>query len=113
MLRRAIALNSKNFPAHYDLGKLLVRLKRYEEAVVILERAATMSATDPGIHYQLFTAYTRLKRKPDAERELAIFKRLEEARKGSEGDNAVITPDGQPPADTLPPPSINSVPKTP
>jgi hypothetical protein len=63
---------------------MLVRLKRYEQAVPILERAATLTATDPGIHYQLFTAYSRLKRKVDAERELAVFKRLEEARKRDE-----------------------------
>jgi tetratricopeptide (TPR) repeat protein len=82
--RRAVSLDAKHFPAHYDLGRMLVRLKRYAEALPILEHASTLSATDPGIHYQLFTAYTRLKRKDDAERELALFKKLEEARKKDE-----------------------------
>jgi hypothetical protein len=58
-----------------------------------------MSSTDPGIHYQLFTAYSRLKRKPDAERELAVFKRLEEARKKGE------TPGEGSAANEPPPPS--------
>ncbi|HZG50988.1 MAG TPA: tetratricopeptide repeat protein, partial [Pyrinomonadaceae bacterium] len=81
LLRRAIALDPKNFAAHHDLGRLLVKLKRYEEALPLLERGVELNANDPGIHYQLFTAYSRLKRKTDADRELAIFKRFEEARK--------------------------------
>ncbi len=48
-----------------------------------------MNQTDPSIHYQLFTVYTRLKRKQEAERELAAFKRLEEARKQSDGASPV------------------------
>ena len=71
-------------PKHYDLGRLLVRLKRYDEAVTVLEYAATLTSTDPGIHYQLFTAYSRLKRKGDADRELEMFKRLEAERKNGE-----------------------------
>jgi Flp pilus assembly protein TadD len=81
LLRQAIALDPQNFAAHHDLGRLLVKLKRYEEALPPLERGAALNANDPGIHYQLFTAYSRLKRKADADRELAIFKRFQEARK--------------------------------
>ena len=62
-LRRATAIDPKHFPANYDLGRLLVKSKRYSEALPILEHAATLSKTDPGIHYQLFTVYSRLKRK--------------------------------------------------
>jgi tetratricopeptide (TPR) repeat protein len=83
-LRQALAIDGKHFPANYDLGRLLARLKRYNEALPILEFGATLSTSDPGIHYQLFLTYSRLKRKPDAERELAIFKRLEGARKQGE-----------------------------
>jgi len=49
--------------------------------VPLLERGAVLNPHDPGVHYQLFTAYSRLKRKADADRELAVFKRFEEARK--------------------------------
>jgi tetratricopeptide (TPR) repeat protein len=84
-LRRALTIDPKHFPANYDLGRLLVRLKRYDEALPVLERGAALSTTDPGIHYQLFTAYSRLKRKTDADRELVIFKRLEETRKNGNG----------------------------
>jgi len=81
LLRRAAKLDANHFPANYDLGRLLVRRKLYDEALPILERAAKLAKTDPGIHYQLFITYSRLKRTTDAERELATFKQLEEARK--------------------------------
>jgi Flp pilus assembly protein TadD len=99
LLRRAIAIDAKHFPANYDLGRLLVRLKRYDEALPILQRGATLSQNDPGIHYQLFMVYSRLKKKAEADRELAVFKRLEEARK--RGDAA---PEGSAVNEQLSPP---------
>ena len=99
LLRRALALEPQNYPAHYDLGRLLVRLKRYEEALPILERGVPLGKNDPGIHYQLFIAYSRLKRKDDAERELIRFKSLEEARKRGET--------GMSEKDELPPPQVS------
>jgi hypothetical protein len=59
-----------------------------------------MSNDDPGVHYQLFITYSRLKRKDEADRELARFKTLEEARKQSEG--------GMTQKDDLPPPKVSS-----
>jgi Flp pilus assembly protein TadD len=81
LLRRAAALADKHFYAHYDLGRLLVKTRRYEEAIPVLERGAALKPSNPGVHYQLFMAFSRLKRKEDADRELALFKRLEEERK--------------------------------
>jgi len=46
-----------------------------------LQRGAGLNKEDPGVHYQLFLAYSRLRRKTDADRELAIFKQFEEQRK--------------------------------
>ena len=58
---------------------------------------------DPGVHYQLFLAYSRLSRKADADRELETFKRLDEARKAAEAGmpsaqagGALPPPDGKP-----------------
>jgi tetratricopeptide (TPR) repeat protein len=82
LLRRALLLSQdKHFVAHYDLGRLLVKQRRYDEAIPILERGAMLNARYPGIHYQLFLALSRLKRKEEADRELVIFKQLEEASK--------------------------------
>jgi len=80
-LRRAININDKHFYANYDLGRLLVRSHRYDQALPILEHAVTLKPNNPGVHYQLFMALSRLKRKDDADRELATFKQLDEARK--------------------------------
>ena len=55
------------------------KLRRYAEAVEVLERAKAISKACPEVHYQLFLAYSRLKRQAEAEREQAIFKELEAA----------------------------------
>jgi len=114
LLRRAITLNAKLYPPHYDLGRLLVRLKRYEEGVQVLQGSAVMNANDPGVHYQLFIAFSRLKRKEDAQRELTTFQKLESVRKTrqrsedakesqSSDDPALPDPSMTLPADTLDP----------
>ena len=81
ILRRAIAINDKHFYANYNLGRLLVKSRRYEESLSVLQHAATLKPKNPGVQYQLFMALTRLKRKEEADRALASFKQLEEARK--------------------------------
>src|SRR4030095_1945993 len=85
ILRRAWERDRENYPAMYDLGRLLIRTKRYDDALNILKRGAELSPDDPGVHYQLFLIYSRLKQKSDADRELAVFKKLEEARKANQG----------------------------
>ncbi len=58
-----------------------MKLRRYEEAVPLLTRGVEFNAKDPGVHYQLFLAYSRLKKKDEADRELAEFKRLDEVNR--------------------------------
>jgi tetratricopeptide (TPR) repeat protein len=81
LFRRALALSDKHFYAYYDLGRLLVKARRYEEALPLLRRGAEIKPDNAGVHYQQFIALSRLKRAAEAERALAVFKRLEEARK--------------------------------
>ena len=45
ILRRAVALDARHFYANYDLGRLLVRARRYDEAVAQCRRAMEL---DPG-----------------------------------------------------------------
>jgi len=85
LLRRALEIDRDNYPAMYDLGRLLIRGRRYDEALTLLKRGADITPDDPGVHYQLFLIYSRLKQKPDADRELAVFKKLDEARKANQG----------------------------
>ena len=103
VLRKAIAINDKHFYANYDLGRLLNRTQRYEAALPILTHAAMLKPNNPGVHYQLFMAFSRLKRKDEADRELAVFKQLDEARKSR--PNAAIELDDddvQNPSSALP-----------
>jgi tetratricopeptide (TPR) repeat protein len=81
ILRRAVALDARHFYANYDLGRLLVRGRRYDEALAVLTGAARIRSGDAGVHYQLFIVYTRTNKKTDADRELQLFKRLDEERK--------------------------------
>jgi len=53
--------------------------------LTILKRGAELSPEDPGVHYQLFLIYSRVKQKADADSELALFKKLDEARKANQG----------------------------
>jgi len=80
-LRRAIAINNKHFYANYDLGRLLVKSHRYDQAVPILLHAVMLKPNNASVHYQLFLALSRLKRKAEADGELTTFKKLDEARK--------------------------------
>jgi tetratricopeptide (TPR) repeat protein len=98
-LRRAIELDPKMFPSYHDLGRLLVKLRRYEEAVPLLTRGVELNAKDPGVHYQLFLAYSRLKKQGEADRELAEFKRLDEGNRHEATPMGVPLKDGE----TLPP----------
>jgi Flp pilus assembly protein TadD len=58
-----------------------VKTGRYAEATPLLERAGLLKPNNPDVHYQLFLALVRLKRKDDADREMALFKKLDEQRK--------------------------------
>jgi len=86
----------------------LIRTQRYEAALPILKHAAALKPSNPGVHYQIFMALSRLKRKDEADRELAVFKQLDEARKSrprSEvdlDDDDVQNPSAAPPAQRTP-----------
>jgi len=100
LLKRAIQLDPKSFPGYHDLGRLLVKLKRYDEALPLLARGVELNPKDPGVHYQLFLAYSRLKRTDEADRALAEFKRLDEVnRHAATPLGAGMQKDGE----TLPP----------
>jgi tetratricopeptide (TPR) repeat protein len=112
-LRRAVSLSGKHFYAHYDLGRLLVKTRRYQEAIPVLERGAEIKAGNPGVHYQLFMAFSRLKLKEESDRELALFKKLEEESKKRRRDEdeiqnveADVANPAEPPARENPQPKI-------
>ena len=76
-----------------------MKLKRYEEALPLLNRGVELNAKDPGVHYQLFLAYSRLKKTEEADKELAEFKRLDEVNRHGATPMGVSAKDGE----SLPP----------
>jgi len=73
-LRQAIVLSPDNFNANNDLGRLLVKQQKYAEALPFLQRASSLVPTIPDVHYQLYLAYSKLKRAVEAEKALELFK---------------------------------------
>ena len=81
-LERALQINPNLYEARIALGKALISLGRWSDAVVHLARAAALAPDNPEPHYQLSIAYRRLGRKEDAANEAATVKRIHESRRG-------------------------------
>jgi hypothetical protein len=82
----------------------------------VLQRGVILNDKDPGIRYQLFLAYSRLKRKDEGEHELAVFRQLDEATKHAatplgQGRRGVATAATEAPA--ILPPSVANEPSKP
>jgi tetratricopeptide (TPR) repeat protein len=77
--KRATTLDAGFAEAYVELGALLVAQKRFAEAVTPLEAAVKLSPDDPGAHYNLAMALSRVGRKEEADREFAIHRKMQEA----------------------------------
>lgn len=80
-LKRATELDPNLAAAYLTWGKLYVRTNRYPEAAPLLERAVALEPELLEAHYQLGRVLMKLKRTDEANRELAIFKELNEKQK--------------------------------
>lgn len=76
--KRAVQLNAGFADAYSGLGRALLDSGRTAEAVPPLETAGRLAPGNPTIHFALATAYQRLGRKPEAEREFALQKSTSE-----------------------------------
>lgn len=65
LLEKAIAINGRDAAAHFELGTMFDRLRRYEEAAREFELVATLAPNDSAVHYRLSRIYDRLG-KPEA-----------------------------------------------
>jgi predicted Zn-dependent protease len=83
--------------AHYLLGRLLLEAGRNERAVKELEATAQMVPNEAKVYFALARAYTRVKRKEDADRARETFTRLSKATQ-AEGQAASALPDDNTPA---------------
>jgi tetratricopeptide (TPR) repeat protein len=75
-LERATTIRPTDLTARKLLASLRLQTGRVEEAVVMLEAIAKEAPDVVEVHVQLATAYNRLKRREDAQREREIVDRL-------------------------------------
>jgi tetratricopeptide (TPR) repeat protein len=75
-LERATQIRPTDLAARRLLGSLRLQTGQNEAAVALLESVAKEAPDAVEVHVQLATAYNRLKRKDDADRERAIVDRL-------------------------------------
>jgi tetratricopeptide (TPR) repeat protein len=74
---RAIKANPADFSTHVALGRVLLAKENPARAASELEAAVKLAPASPEARFSLASAYSRLGRKEEAARELAVFKRLE------------------------------------
>ena len=90
-LERATTVRPTDLTARKLLATLRLQTGRLDEAVAMLESIVKEAPDVVEVHVQLATAYNRLKRKDDAERERAIVDRLNaEAQAKQRGGTAPI-----------------------
>jgi tetratricopeptide (TPR) repeat protein len=76
--RRALVLAIRSAEAHYLLGRASLESGDDVAAIYELETASRLSPASPEIHFNLGKAYARAKMPEKAERERAIFSKLNE-----------------------------------
>ena len=87
---RAVQLDAQAAGAHELLGRALLEVGKTEESIKELEIASRLAPNYPEVHFNLARAYTKARMPAQAERERAIFARLneqEETQKTSQGNN--------------------------
>ncbi len=91
LLQKAVQGNKDFRIAYVELGAIYLAQKNYKEAEPALLQAVKLEPGEPDAHYQLGTAYTRLREeKAEAEKEL---EKVRELRKKADESDA-----GKPPA---------------
>jgi Flp pilus assembly protein TadD len=83
LLRRSIELRGDFWESHFELGALLERERRFEEALGPLEKAVALNANSSKPHYRLARVYARLGRREDAAREHELHQKLTEAERAA------------------------------
>jgi tetratricopeptide (TPR) repeat protein len=89
LAERAVQLAPKMYPARNVLGRTLLELDQVDRSIKELEEGVRLAPNIPEMHFALARAYTRAGRKPDADRERELFKKLQE--KNSREDDASKT----------------------
>jgi tetratricopeptide (TPR) repeat protein len=90
---RAVVLAPQSAEAHYVLGRIMLEMGEAGQAVKELESASKLAPNSPEVHFNLARAYTKAKLPEQAEKERAIFTRLNtqaERQKSARGDHSHV-----------------------
>jgi len=101
-LTRALEIHPRDLTARKLVASLKLQTGAVDEAVTMLEEIVKEAPDMVDAHVQLATAYNRLKRKDDADRERALVEKLNQANQAKESGAAVPAPNpsGPPPSST-------------
>ena len=75
-LQEALSYNPKFPQAHYQLGLVLEKERKFEEAIAPLQRAIELDPSYPEPHYTLGRIYQRLGKREEAQEQIEKFKKL-------------------------------------
>lgn len=87
-LNKAIAACPSLSGAHVDRARALAKLDRVPEAVADLEAAEKATPNDASIHFLLSKAYRVVGRTQEANKELQLFSKLDEAARAATAERA-------------------------
>jgi tetratricopeptide (TPR) repeat protein len=80
LLEKALAMNDRDASAHFELGTVLDRLQKFDEAAHEFEQAIALDASDPAAHYRLARDYDRLGKHDAAQAERERHAKLVKAQ---------------------------------
>jgi tetratricopeptide (TPR) repeat protein len=75
-LHEALSYNPKFPQAHYQLGLVLEKERKFEEAIAPLQRAIELDPLYPEPHYILGRIYQRQRKREEAQEQIEKFKKL-------------------------------------
>jgi Flp pilus assembly protein TadD len=71
-----------------DRARALAKLNRNQEAAADLELAAKATPDDPSVHFLLSKAYRALGRSQEANQQMQLFSKLDEAARAATAERA-------------------------
>jgi tetratricopeptide (TPR) repeat protein len=87
-LDQAIAKCPAHSDAHVDRARALMKLNRNEEAVADLETTEKVTPDDPSLHFLLAKVYRSLGRTQEANQQMQLFSKLDEAARSATAERA-------------------------
>jgi Flp pilus assembly protein TadD len=82
-LQKSVALNPNQYEARVVLGKTLITLNRFSEAVDNLQKAGELAPENPESYYQLAIAYRKSGKKTEADEVLQKVKKIHASRRNT------------------------------